>query len=135
VPIYGECGGLMYLGRTLTDFEGRAHRMAGVVPLDSAMRSSRVVLGYRTARAVRSSLLFNQGATTMGHEFHYSELSHPVDEERAAYRLAERENACEGYAQGNVLATYVHMHFGGRPDAARRFVDACTRHRPSIHTD
>ena len=125
VPIYGECGGLMYLGEVLTDFAGREHRMAGVVPMRSIMQQGRVSVGYRTARAVRSSPLLEAGQQVMGHEFHYSALAAPVSEETAAYRLAERGGACEGYARGNVLASYVHVHFGADPRLAPRFVGRC----------
>ena len=55
IPLYGECGGLMYLGRSLTDFEGVRHEMVGLLPLQSAMRRQRAALGYRTARALRSN--------------------------------------------------------------------------------
>jgi cobyrinic acid a,c-diamide synthase len=125
LPIYGECGGLMYLGRRLQDLEGRWHTMASVLPIDSAMQRRRVTLGYRTATAARSSCLMKTGQQVMGHEFHYSEQCAPVDEPTAAYRLAERGDALEGYAQGNVLASYVHLHFGTDPGLAERFVTAC----------
>jgi cobyrinic acid a,c-diamide synthase len=64
----------------------------------------------------------------MGHEFHYSELATSLDDAAAAYRLAERDGAPEGYAAGNVIASYVHLHFGGRPDIVHRFIDACRQH-------
>jgi cobyrinic acid a,c-diamide synthase len=129
LPIYAECGGLMYLGRTLTDFEGHVHEMVGVLPVDSAMQRKKVTLGYRSATALRSSPILPESAQVMGHEFHYSELANPAPQETAAYRLAERDGALEGYARGNVLASYVHLHFGGRPDAARRFIDLCAEQR------
>jgi cobyrinic acid a,c-diamide synthase len=130
LPIYGECGGLMYLGRALTDFEARHHQMVGLLPLDSAMQRRRVTLGYRTATALRPSLLLDGGECVMGHEFHYSELAAPPGSDEAAYRLAERGDALEGYAAGNVLASYVHVHFGSNPAMARRLVDACSRMAP-----
>jgi cobyrinic acid a,c-diamide synthase len=63
----------------------------------------------------------------MGHEFHYSDLVGPVLEETAAYRLAERGGAAEGYAVGNILASYVHLHFGTNVAMAQNFVSACKR--------
>jgi cobyrinic acid a,c-diamide synthase len=131
LPIYGECGGLMYLGRALTDFEARHHQMVGLLPLDSAMQRRRVTLGYRTATALRTSPLLERGECVMGHEFHYSELAVPLGLDEAAYRLAERGDALEGYAAGNVLASYVHVHFGSNPAMARRLVDACSRVTPT----
>jgi cobyrinic acid a,c-diamide synthase len=130
VPIYGECGGLMYLGRGLIDFDGRGHRMSGVLPVESIMQRRRVTLGYRTATALRSTPLLPAGVQVMGHEFHYSELATPIGDDTAAYRLAERDDAPEGYAAGNVVASYVHLHFGGRPESVLRFIDACRRQDP-----
>jgi len=127
LPIYGECGGLMYLGRTLTDLEGRRHDMVGLVPYDSVMRRGRLSLGYRSAIAARSSPILECGATVRGHEFHYSELGEPVPAATAAYRVTERDGALEGYAAGSVLASYVHVHLGSDPAMARRLVAMCSR--------
>jgi cobyrinic acid a,c-diamide synthase len=130
MPIYGECGGLMYLGRSLTDFAGRRHAMVGLAPFDSVMQRERVTLGYRTATALHPSPILATGAGVMGHEFHYSQLDAPVVEGTAAYRLAERADVAEGYVGGNVLATYLHVHFGADPAMARRFIAACARGAP-----
>jgi cobyrinic acid a,c-diamide synthase len=125
LPIYGECGGLMYLGRTLTDFDGRRHAMVGLVPLDSAMRRARLTLGYRSVTALRPSLILECGAAVRGHEFHYSDLLTPLPEATAAYRVAERDGSPEGYAAGHILASYVHVHLGADPAMARRFIATC----------
>ncbi|GIS94583.1 MAG: hypothetical protein CM1200mP22_18200 [Dehalococcoidia bacterium] len=47
VPVYAECGGLMYLGKSLSDLEGVTHPMLGIIPAESAMSQSRLTLGYR----------------------------------------------------------------------------------------
>jgi cobyrinic acid a,c-diamide synthase len=130
VPVYGECGGLMYLGESLRDFAGRDHPMAGLVPIASAMQRERVTVGYRTATALRRTMLLEPGGQVVGHEFHYSQPESPAAEEYAAYRLAERGGAAEGYAAGNVLASYLHLHFGSDPAMARRFVAACAAAAP-----
>lgn len=127
LPVYGECGGLMYLGEALTDFTGTCHRMAGVIPFSSHMQRRRVTLGYRTATARRPSILLDAGEQVMGHEFHYSEPASLVPAEMAAYQLAEKDGALEGYSSSNVLASYVHLHFATRPDLARRFIEACSQ--------
>lgn len=66
--VYGECGGFMVLGRTLTDKAGKTHEMAGLLPLETTM-GSRPVLGYR--RLTHASPL-PWPARLNGHEFHYS---------------------------------------------------------------
>ncbi len=125
LPIYAECGGLMYLGRSLTGFEGRLHPMVGITPLESRMQKRRVTLGYRSVRALRASPVLPAGSEARGHEFHYSELSEPVPTETAAYSVQEKDGAPEGYSQGNVLTSYVHLHFGSDPSMACRFVQRC----------
>ncbi len=124
--VYGECGGLMYLGRTLADLSDRRHEMVGLVPVDSVMRRARLTLGYRDATALRANPFLRAGDTVRGHEFHWSEPSEPIAADTAAYRLAESD-ALEGYSAGSVLASYVHVHFASRVAMARRFVAACGR--------
>lgn len=127
IPIYGECGGLMYLARALSDFEGVRHEMAGVIPVDSVMQRRRVTLGYRTVTALRSNPLMASGVQQTGHEFHYSELASAPRRSAAAYEVVDGDGRAEGYARGNVLGSYVHLHFGSSPTMARRFVAACAR--------
>jgi cobyrinic acid a,c-diamide synthase len=122
MPIYAECGGLMYLGRTLTDLDGRRHNMTGVLPFDSLMAQRRTSLGYRSAVAVRDSVLMAAGSEVTGHEFHYSRLGERVAEKTAAYRFPDHANALEGYAAGSILASYLHLHFGSQPGLAERLV-------------
>ena len=72
IPIYGECGGLMYLGRSLTDLQGVSHEMAGLLPLESSMAESRLTLGYREVEALSDGPLLAKGQRVRGHEFHWS---------------------------------------------------------------
>lgn len=71
VPMLAECGGLMYLGRSLADREGRESMMAGVIPCRSVM-TERPVIGYMEGRALRDNILCDEGDTLRGHEFHFS---------------------------------------------------------------
>jgi cobyrinic acid a,c-diamide synthase len=81
------------------------------------------VIGYREAFALRNTLLVRQGDVVRGHEFHYSCLNVPVARENAAYEFTARGQT-EGFAQGNLLASYLHLSFSGFPPAAQRFVAA-----------
>jgi cobyrinic acid a,c-diamide synthase len=125
LPCYAECGGLMYLCRLLRDATGGEHPMVGAVPAVSAMcaGSDGLTLGYREATAVKDTLLCRTGEVVRGHEFHHSALDEPPGAD-AAYRFAET-GGLEGYARGNLLATYLHLPFAGFPPAAERFVAAC----------
>jgi hypothetical protein len=114
----------MYLQESLVDADGRRHRMAGIVPGQSTLVGKRLTLGYREVRARRDSPIATAGQQLRGHEFHWSVCDPPGDA-LAAYDVMGGPPRAEGYASGNVLASYVHMHFASDPGLARRFVDAC----------
>ena len=126
MPIYAECGGLMYLGESMRDLEGCRYEMAGVIPASSRIDKPRLSLGYRTATALADGPLLKQGETVHGHEFHWSEL-----EEAAisppAYAVAEKQGRTEGYHRQNVLASYIHLHLGSRPALPLRLIEVCRR--------
>jgi cobyrinic acid a,c-diamide synthase len=125
LPVYAECGGLMLLGRSLVDAEGRRHTMAGVVPLDSTLTRQRLTIGYREARAARDTLLLNAGEMIRAHEFHWSGLEAEPSDDVAAYQVDERQPPAEGFARGNTLASYLHLHFAsdGHGRLARAFIE------------
>ena len=128
VTVYGECGGLMYLGESLVDESGRAHAMAGVVPLRSSMAQRRLTLGYRLATARVEGPHLAAGQTVRGHEFHWSTLEAPAASDTSAYSLEARaggDATAEGYASANVWASYVHLHFAADAAIAPRFVATC----------
>ncbi len=134
MPIYAECGGLMYLTQGITDQAGVRQPMVGLLPGWTAL-NDRLIMGYRVVAAERDSLLLRRGEEVRGHEFHYSIWSERPACLPAAYRIAPREGAtgeAEGYADGNLLASYVHLHFGARPELAERFVQACWQWVSSI---
>jgi cobyrinic acid a,c-diamide synthase len=128
LPIYAECGGLMYLTEAIVDLEGRAFPMVGLLPGSSVM-TRRLTLGYRQARAIASSWLFRKDETVRGHEFHYSNWEGRPKNLAAAYDLVpptgKGEVRSEGASLGNLWASYVHLHFWGKPELASRFVAAC----------
>ncbi len=128
LPIYAECGGLMYLTQTILDHHGREHRMVGLLPGRSVM-SKRLTLGYRLARAAGSSWLFADGETVRGHEFHYSQWEGRPADLPPAYTLLPSSGTgaswVDGACVGKLLASYVHLNFWAKPALAERFVAAC----------
>ena len=128
VPVYGECGGLMYLGRSLTDFDGKTHPMAGLLPAVSSMSQSRLSLGYRDVEAVDDGPLLASGQQVRGHEFHWSTLEEPPGESESVYRVVNQGGRPDGFRSGSVWATYVHVHMGSDPGLAPRFVETCAAH-------
>jgi cobyrinic acid a,c-diamide synthase len=125
MPCYAECGGLMYLCQSIRHASGEEMPMVGAIARQSVMSRDPggLVIGYREATALRDTLLTRQGEVVRGHEFHYSCLNAPLVREEAAYEFTAYGQV-EGFAQGNLLATYVHLSFSGFPLAAQRFVAA-----------
>jgi len=130
LPIYAECGGLMYLTEAIVDCDGRQHEMVSLLPGRSVM-SGGLTLGYRLARAAGESWLLPGGETVRGHEFHYSVWEgRPADLPPAWLllpRSGEGDARPEGARLGNLWASYVHLHFAARPGLAERVVGACRR--------
>jgi cobyrinic acid a,c-diamide synthase len=109
--IYGECGGYMVLGETLTDADGRTHRLADLLPLATSFAARRLHLGYRQARLLAAGPLGDSGARFRGHEFHYATV---LAEGGAAPLFAVRDAGgadlgTAGLRQGSVLGSFLHL--------------------------
>lgn len=130
LPIYAECGGLMILTQSLTDLEGHVYPMLGLIP-GHAQMCTKLVMGYRQVTSRQDTLLLPRGESVRGHEFHYSEWA-GAGRVCHAYEVAPRAEGhlrLEGFAAGNLLASYIHLHFEARPEMAARFVSACSHWR------
>ena len=127
MPVVAECGGAMYLGTHIAQEDGETFAMCGALPYGARMARSRRALGYRTARALRTSPLLREGDVARGHEFHWSAAEPDVDARTAAYHLDET-NSVDGCATPSLLASYVHLHLCGVPGAAARLVAAAERY-------
>ncbi len=134
MPVYAECGGFMYLCRTLKDRDGHIHPMCGCFPFQSEMQPKLRTLGYREICLKADTLLGGKGDLLRGHEFHYSDIT-PVTGEKTVenvYTVSGRQGRAvqsEGYRTGNTLGSYVHLHLGSRPEAAAAFIEACSAYR------
>ena len=128
-PIYAECGGFMVLTQGLIDGEGRRWPMAGLVPGVTRMTDKLAALGYRHAAALHPNLLTDGGDELRGHEFRYSTwvCDEPIADDDIAWQVrgarAEAPADSCGFVSGNLLASYLHIHFAQRAGIARRFVD------------
>ena len=133
IPIYAECGGLMYLGQSMASFDEDAHTMVGLIPASSRLANNkRLTLGYRTVRALSDGPLLRRGQQVRGHEFHWSTLEDDGVSGDQAYEITDGQGGREGFQRGSVLASYVHLHLASNPALAPRFVEACRQAQESL---
>lgn len=125
MPVYGECGGLMYLSQEIWVC-GERFSMVGVFPFTVEMTTCLQRFGYAEAVVLEENVLALPGTVLRGHEFHYSRIKGGSG--RATYQVRRpslgRYWSC-GFVERNVLATYLHIDFFGFPQAAKRFARAC----------
>ena len=128
IPIYAECGGLMYLGRSLRTDSGAIERMAGVIPVDVEMDGEIHRFGYRQLLTLEDSILSSRGQFYRGHEFHWSRITGHNGDLKPAYQMQNAEGdviGYEGFVAPNLLASYVHVHFGQNTVLVDKFVQHC----------
>lgn len=123
MPIYGECGGLMYLSRSLSTLDGTRVSLGDVLPLDVQMTKKRQALGHVAVEAVKDCAVARSGDILRGHEYHYSIASVDSDA-RFAYRVTEGDgiDGRDGIIEGNVVGSYLHAHAYSMPHEFDLFV-------------
>lgn len=128
LPIYAECGGLMYLGRKLS-WQGQQWDMCGVLPFDVVLEKKPQGHGYTLMEPLQHNPFFTAGVPIKGHEFHHSRLINLGSDIQYAYRVL-RGHGIDGEHDGmlykNTFAAYNHIHALANPDWARNFVTACS---------
>ena len=128
MPIYAECGGLMYMTEAVTDFEGNTYPMVGIVPATCEMQQTLQRVGYVSATMLEPNILGSVKDSLRGHEFHFSTMTPTRSPFPWAFELVggRKPKAYQGgYAHKNILASYLHINFSGSEVAAKRFVDSC----------
>jgi cobyrinic acid a,c-diamide synthase len=114
LPIYAECGGLMYLGEKLI-WEGKTYSMAGVLPITVGVSKKPEGHGYSIIEVRASNPFFDPGQILRGHEFHYSHVLDITKKDgvylafgmKKGHGIIDKE---DGLCYKNVLATYTHLH-------------------------
>jgi cobyrinic acid a,c-diamide synthase len=110
IPIHGECGGYMVLGRGLEDAGGNKHEMTGLLGLETSFATRRLHLGYRRARLRTACSLGAEGTEVLGHEFHYaSTVSARGDPLVDCRDAAGAEVSEQGVRQGSITGTFFHV--------------------------
>ena len=127
MPVYGECGGLMYLTRSIQDIEGIEHKTVGLLDAKTAM-VRRLTLSYTLAESTRPNILTPAGSIVRGHEFHFSSLQDVPPDAEFAYKLKRGigvGDGRDGWTCYNTLASYMHTTFVSEGRMAERFVESC----------
>jgi cobyrinic acid a,c-diamide synthase len=132
LPIYAECGGLMYLGQELVLEEG-TFPMAGVLPISFGFSKRPQGHGYTIVLVDRANPFYAIGQTLRGHEFHYSSILKPTgDSHSTAFKMERGSGLLDGrdaLCLHNVLATYTHIHALGTPQWAPALVAKAREYR------
>lgn len=132
LPIYAECGGLMYLGEELI-FDGETYAMAGVLPVVFGFSKRPQAHGYTVSEVKEKNPYYEVGTKIYGHEFHYSNvLKWDGDEKDLAFCLKRGSGFIEkkdGIIFKNVLATYTHIHALGTPVWAKAMIRNAVNYR------
>jgi cobyrinic acid a,c-diamide synthase len=122
MPIFAECGGYMLLSEAIIDINGYTYSMANLIPGYSRMTNKLQSFGYKNITATQNTLLCHKGETGRAHEFHYSlwegDLCRPAWQAKGI----KGDETLQGYAEGNLLASYIHLHFGAMPHWAKNWV-------------
>ena len=132
LPVYAECGGLMYLGETIT-YQERTYPMVGTLPVSFVLEKKPLGHGYTMVKVQKENPFFPVGKVLKGHEFHYSRISNwnnrrisPVFEMLKGYGLDGRG---DGITYKNVLASYTHLHALGCPEWALTLKEQAEKYR------
>ncbi|MCP4750985.1 MAG: hydrogenobyrinic acid a,c-diamide synthase (glutamine-hydrolyzing) [Proteobacteria bacterium] len=125
MPVYAECGGLMYLTRSI-EREGEKKEMVGAIPADVHFQTKPVGKGYIELNSITNTSWLHINRLIKGHEFHYSRLSNIGSEIEYKYQVRRGmgiDGKYDGIVYKNVLASYAHIHSASVPEWASQFVD------------
>jgi cobyrinic acid a,c-diamide synthase len=109
IPIYGECGGYMVLGKEVIGSDGESYPMLGLLNLISSFATPKRVLGYRRLELL-SPAPFNLPASAFGHEFHFTQATHEAGE--PLFSASDKSGAdlgMIGLKSGSVAGSYAHL--------------------------
>jgi cobyrinic acid a,c-diamide synthase len=135
LPVYAECGGLIYLSRSLA-WHGQRYPMAGVFPVDLAMNVKPAGHGYTLMRVDRSNPFFEPGTTLKGHEFHYSSVTGHFDDNatclsvQRGFGLGQKR---DGLVYKRCMGCYAHLHADGSEMWAHALVASAASYRKEMN--
>jgi cobyrinic acid a,c-diamide synthase len=129
--IYAECGGLIYLSKSIQLLNQEKHDLLGLFPFSIEMQTQLMALGYVTAVQLNDTFLGPKGMEMRGHQFRYSKIKEEtlLDHEITyQYRLSGRKGEMnEGYSLRDsnyrILASYAHTHWSYSADVPKTFIE------------
>lgn len=127
-PCIAECGGFLYLGKSLVDQRGECYDMAGALPMESYPKQGLGRFGYITLTAQKDNLLCPAEGQIKAHEFHYWETSDPGSSFSAVKPVRGTKWEC-AHTSRSLYAGFPHLFLPSNPEAAKRFVLACCAYR------
>ncbi|WP_037572116.1 cobyrinate a,c-diamide synthase [Spirochaeta cellobiosiphila] len=131
-PIWGECGGLMYLLDSLVTQEGEEYPMVGVFPGRTIMKKGLRALGYYTGELKADSWMGPKGQSLTGHLFHWSQRENTTEELNHMLDLTKEDSpevVPDGLFRYQTWAGYLHLHFATNPQVLEGFLQSCWDHK------
>jgi len=135
LPIYAECGGLIYLSKSLT-WHNKTYAMAGLFPVDLIMNKKPVGHGYIEGEITRANPFFTIGSRFKGHEFHYTGLIDYRDDLDPCIKLSTGRglgNRTDGLLYKNCMACYCHIHADGMKEWAVNFTSLAVENKKKVN--
>ncbi len=130
MPCVAECGGFLYLHKTLWDDRGNSYPMVGAVDAEAKPTGSLKRFGYVKLTAKQDNLLCKKGESFPAHEFHYWDSTDSGDGFHAEKAGGKRSWEC-AVATDSFYAGYPHFHFCSEPRLAQSFLEKCAAYRDS----
>lgn len=129
LPTLAECGGYMYLTKSLTTVTGVTYPMLGLIEADVTMGTKLAALGYREVTSLANTIILEDEEMARGHEFHYSNLTERETYPHVYKVKGMRGEKEEGFYKANVVAGFTHLHFASNLNIPKRFVEACVTYK------
>jgi cobyrinic acid a,c-diamide synthase len=130
LPVYAECGGLIYLGEAVKFLE-ETHPMTGVFPVTFTVEKKPQGHGYMVVEVDRPNPFFDSGTVLRGHEFHYARVlnyePHEIEMSLKVKRGVGFDCGRDGLVYNNAFASFCHVHALGEKGWAKALVDAALR--------
>jgi cobyrinic acid a,c-diamide synthase len=131
IPIYAECGGLMYLTKSISGYKNKnkKYKMVGLFDAETIM-TGKLTLGYTEAILNNSKTILGSVTRIRGHEFHYSNIINNHKDIKLVYTLKRGKGIVDGYDgfySNNCIASYMHTHFINSK-ISNNFIESCYNH-------